>query len=429
MMPVRESGTLIPQRVQGLLSKQVPRLPAKYTRNWLWRWLTPVIVVATLLTAVPAGADHRPMPHKWYENTDPHDLIGYYDTMKSRTLDFDVWEVWVCDPVGPSDYSSLNRFVGYTPRMVVDWIEKRSQIEQYFAWLSDGEYKPRFRIGGVVSPDMSDHSFGEYMVYHNRREACSDKIMSDSESKHAGLLMVDTNQTGSSIGSGWVGHMFCLNVDPCDPYHSSGRYAYVAGNAWADTYIHEIGHAINWPHSFFISDSDEENPNEYTNIMDVMSGSVGWVGTIAINRYAAGWIDPDDVYVWELGDEDKTVWLDPVGVSGNYQMLVIRDSHGSYYYTFGARVRDRFDIHIPKEGVEGYVVDESTNAGCGWDGWDWCPGYGRAVNALGEPFSTDHVLDVEETTFVLLWDGDDWVEVDVAVTDRDGGSFKVRIRA
>ena len=392
--------------------------------------LTAVLAAALLGTAlaVPAGADHRPMPHEWYDNTDPHDLIGNYNYMTARTNDFDVWEVWVCEPVGPSDYSSLNRFVGYTPRMVVDWIRNRSQIEQYYAWLSDGAYKPRFRIGGTVTPDMSEHSASDYIGIRHRRDACQNAIIADSESEHEGLLMVDTHRAFTTTrGVGWAGRTFCSSRAECEPYPIGGRYAYVDGSVWADTYIHEIGHAINWPHSFFISDSDEEYPNEYTNPMDMMSGSVGWVGTIAINRYAAGWIDPDDVYVWELGDQTETIWLDPIAVTGNYQMLVIRDQHTSFYYTFGARARDRFDLHIPKEGVEWYVVDESLDANCDWDSWDWCPGTGRAVHAWGEPYSTDHVLDVDETTDLPLLNGNDWVSVVVEVLERDEGSFRVRI--
>lgn len=387
-----------------------------------------VVSAAMLLPANPAFGQTEPLPADWYDNTDPHNLIGHYDYMTGRTNDFDTWEVWVCDPIGPSSFSSLNRFVAFTPRIIVDWIEERSQIEQYFAWLSDGKYKPRFRIGSVVTPDMSDGSFDTYTTFVSRRDACRDAIMADSESSHDGLLIVDTARAFySTIGSGWTGSKYCASREECDPYPVSGRSVYVDGSVWTDTYIHEIGHAINWPHSYF-HDGEQENPNEYTNPMDVMSGSVGWVGTTAINRYAAGWVNPDDVYVWQLGDSSMTLWLDPIGVTGNYQMLVIRDSHTTFYFTFGARIRERFDIHVPKEGVEGYIVDESEDAGCDWESWDWCPGTGRAVNTLGsEPYSTDHVLAVGETTFVLLWDGNDWVEVDVEVLERSGSSFKVRI--
>ena len=43
---------------------------------------------------------------------------------------------------------------------------------------------------------------------------------------------------------------------------------------------------------------------EYDNPMDMMSGDLGLgltTGTIAVNRYAAGWIEPDEVAVHQSG--------------------------------------------------------------------------------------------------------------------------------
>ena len=102
--------------------------------------------------------------------------------------------------------------------------------------------------------------------------------------------------------------------------------AHTAGNAWNGSahfglasfelenmqlIVHEIGHGwMEWPHSY------AEVPwrasagkilglqNPYSNFYDVMSGLdllpiLGWdhdmPATLAINRYAAGWIDPGDV--------------------------------------------------------------------------------------------------------------------------------------
>ena len=198
--------------------------------------------------------------------------------------------------------------------------------------------------------------------------------------------LIDTNRAFYTLrGIGSSGRTYCL-AGECEPFpHSdSGRHIFVGSSTWVDVYLHEIGHAINWSHSYFL-DSDSDQPNEYTNPMDVMSGSIGWVGTRAINRYAAGWIDPDDVKVWELGDKKGTYRLDPVGVSDGYQMLVIGDNHSTWYYMLGARVRDRFDEHLPKEGVERYLVDESADTDCGWDAWDWCPGTARTIVAAGKP--------------------------------------------
>ncbi|MDE0622205.1 MAG: hypothetical protein OXH83_11075 [Bryobacterales bacterium] len=393
------------------------------------RWGAFAAAVLVAVLAVPAVADHQPMPHEWYDNADSYDLIGNYNYMTARTVGTDTWEVWICDPVGPSSFSSLNRFVGYTPRMVVDWLTERSTIGAYFNWLSDGKYKLGFRIGGSVTPDLSKLAFADYANIWDRGEACVEAVKEAAEGSRAdGALVVDTTHAFHSIiGTAWMGATYC-EAGECEPFPhpDSGRYAFVGAGVWADLYIHEIGHALGWPHSFFYN-PDVEDQDEYNNPMDVMSGSIGWVGTIAINRYAAGWINPDDVYVWELGDKSKTLWLDTVGVTGGYQMLVLRDAYSTWYYTFGARVQGRFDSHLPKEGVEWYTVDESVDTGCDWDGWDWCPGTGRAVHAWGEPNSTDHVLSVDESVSLSLWNGQDWVDVEVSVMQQDEGSYRVRI--
>ena len=382
------------------------------------------ILAAVLLAASPALARSGPMPDEWYDNTDPLDLIGHHQYMTARTLGVDVWEVWVCDPVGPSSFTSMSRFMGYTPRMVTDWLVERSNIASYFRWLSNEKYEVRFRVGGTVSPDMTGVAFGEYTSIWTQREACKAVIMEMAKnSKADGVLILNTNESFyTTVGAGWGGHKYCRK-DKCKPFPhaNSGRYVFVDGNSWVNVYLHEIGHAISWSHSHHLDSS------KYSNPMDVMSGSVGWVGTTAINRYAAGWIDPDDVKVWELGDNRGTYRLDPLGETGGYQMLVIRDSESTWYYTLGARVRDRFDSHIPQEGVEVYVVDESADAGCDWEGWDWCPGEGRKVVALGEAKSTDHVFGVGESTELPLWDGDGWVNVAVSVRERKGESFTVRV--
>ena len=381
-------------------------------------------IVLTFIVAVPAFG--QAMPPEWYDNSDPHDLIGNYNYMTARN-GTDLWEVWVCDPMGPSSVSSLNRFVAYTPRMVVDWLVKRSNIVHYFRWLSDGQYEVRFQVGGTVTPDMSKVGFLEYARLDNRREACADAIMSAGEdSKADGVLIVDTNRPFyGRTGMGWSGHEFCVKGE-CRPYPQSGRYTFVDGSAWVNIYIHEIGHAINWSHSYFL---EEHSSNEHNNRMDVMSWTVGWVGTIAINRYAAGWIDPDDVAVWTLGDKGRTFRLDPVGVSGGYQMLIVRDERSTVYYTLGARVKDRYDSHIPKEGIETYMVDESASTNCGWDGWDWCPGSGRTIVAIGdEPYGTDNVAGVDETNLMALVDGGgEYVFVLLVVEGRENDSFTVRI--
>ncbi len=371
------------------------------------------------------------MPENWYRNTDPHDLVGDYKRNLPRSVTVDVWDVWVCDPVAAPLYveafPSLTDRFGYTSRMVADWLNYESSIDNYFHWLSDGKYDLLFMDAGFVSPDLSDRSFSEYSDFRVRHRACEDAVVSAAgESEADGGLIVDTTRTfGTVSGTATAGKSNCAGENGCVPYTdpNSHRFVFVDGSVWVDAYIHEIGHSINWSHSYFAV-TGVEHPSEYTNPMDVMSGSTGWLGTIAINRYAAGWIDPDDVKVWTLGDRTATFRLNPVRVSGGYQMLVIRDGHNTSYYTFGARVRAGYDRHIPQEGVEWYIVDESKYVECGWT---WCSGARRQITTIGKPRSTDHVLTETESVVVPLWDGEDWVDVLVWVEKRRGDSFDVLV--
>ena len=107
-----------------------------------------------------------------------------------------------------------------------------------------------------------------------------------------------------------------------------------AGNM--ETIVHEMGHGwMSWPHSFAevmwrASAGDElEPPNPYSNFHDIMSALdltpiLGWdadlPSTLAINRYAAGWIDPGEV---ALHRDDSATYTLRKPFEHGYQFLVI----------------------------------------------------------------------------------------------------------
>ena len=127
---------------------------------------------------------------------------------------------------------------------------------------------------------------------------------------------------------------------------SSGGRAF---NGWAtlglvnvrdaimETIVHEIGHGwMAWPHSYAevpwrpYSNSEIDNSNPYSNHYDIMSAlgtdrKIGWESelpsTLAINRYAAGWINPENVALHL--DINATYTLNKP-FDGGYQFLVIQ---------------------------------------------------------------------------------------------------------
>ncbi len=154
---------------------------------------------------------------------------------------------------------------------------------------------------------------------------------------------------GFSSGSAWNG------------YADFGLVA--VKHAVMPTLIHEIGHSwMLWPHSYVElpwkpdANASYKRPNFYSNRHDFMSEltparPAGWhqdmPATLAINRYAAGWIDPEDVAL-HLTDEATYTLAKPFQ-SGN-QFLVIHSGRPGAFTTLevlderNAVYRDAYDV-------------------------------------------------------------------------------------
>ena len=117
-------------------------------------------------------------------------------------------------------------------------------------------------------------------------------------------------------------------------------------HATMPTLIHEIGHSwMLWPHSYIElawrpnPQGGYQRPNFYSNVFDVMSELTparpsGWhqdmPATLAVNRYAAGWIEPQQVAL-HLTDQ-ATYTLARPRQSGN-QFLVIHSGRPGAFTT------------------------------------------------------------------------------------------------
>ena len=116
--------------------------------------------------------------------------------------------------------------------------------------------------------------------------------------------------------------------------------------------------------------------------MDAVSGQVelgATTGTIAVNRYAAGWIDPSNVAFHPIG-ESRTYELRPPGAGGT-QMLVLPDPRFGVYYTLGARITGTYNSAAPKEGVEVYLIDQRGH-GCLFPSSNACWGLNRRTQPV-----------------------------------------------
>ena len=153
---------------------------------------------------------------------------------------------------------------------------------------------------------------------------------------------------------------------------------YTGGSAWngyADfglvslkyavmmTLVHEIGHGwMFWPHSYTEltwkpnPNGARQKPNFYSNPQDFMSELTfrrphGWhqdmPATLAINRYAAGWIEPEDVAL-HLSDAGTYTLAKPR--ESGYQFLVIHSGRPGAFTTLEV-LDERNDIYRDTHAV------------------------------------------------------------------------------
>nr|MDE0501923.1 hypothetical protein [bacterium] len=320
---------------------------------------------------------------------DPLGLVAHYGLTSSRGTAPDRFEVWVCAGV----HGSLD----LTPENVTGLLN--SELPPYYSWLSEGRYALSFVPGGSVRA--------------NSQQGCLDSVSSRSTGGNHAAIVVSTlhvadlhvADAAGVLSQGGPGSSCWDDVAShwlwCDFYPENQRWVWMGwfttvGVRWTPiglssiedgigsldaldaldvigTVAHEIGHTLSWPHSFTGTTMREDGTiDEYDNPMDVMSdgptatykdnrvtvsGRV-LAGTHALNRYAAGWIQSDQVefYPW---DDLSLHAIGPVGSPGT-QMVIMKWSTG-VFESMGVRVQKSYDSLIQKEGVEIYRIDQSAS--------------------------------------------------------------------
>ncbi len=388
-------------------------------------WITVSLFTIALGLSFAISVGAQSQPPDWYDENaytfDPHGLISLLPWMSVYGSGTDTWEVWICWTPGESVANI------HDPKRLTKWLNDESDVIPYFRWLSGNRYRPTFRVGGTVEPDVSSLTFSEYSRYTSDQSVqwsdCVDHVKEASPGGADGALIIDT----SSSEEGWAGPSEWCLADDCASFPGNDRWAIVGGDAFADTYVHEIGHALHWPHSFSRAASWE-----YDNPMDVMGsptndGKREWRATPAVNRYAAGWVDPDDVAIWFSAKGVVKFRIDPIGVrtGGGKQMVAMTYTEDGVFDALGARVRGGYDLDIPREGVEVYRVDQRAEL-C--DNELACVSLNRRVWQRGAADTADHVLGPGEALSIpiIYSDGTPGARV-VTVKRRVGDSFDVVI--
>ena len=295
---------------------------------------------------------------------DPARLIAFADIVRAYSLGTDRWVVWSCDtPAGEWEVPTAE-----AAQRFENW------AQPYYTWLSGGTYVPEFIVGGTIEADDE--------------KDCLNKIrnVGSPPGMDGAVIVIDTPQVdcdrenrGCRKGWGEPGRCFEFRgqewiPDQCGSHWPQNKREVflgarpvtpVAGERPPRGFVlvHEMGHALVMPHSY-----DRPGRDNGTNLMDVMgNGQTLNFGTLAINRYASGWIPLDEVAIHPVpvnsGSPQLTTRYElyPLGSPGT-QMLVLPTKTRGSFYTLGAREKSGFDSDIPVEGVEAYFIDQS----------DWC---------------------------------------------------------
>ena len=380
-------------------------------------------VLAGSLMPALAGAVDGPYA------ADPLGLFAEWDETSYYTTRPDTFEVSICNPdrVDP------------TLGEAVDYLNNETGLREYWSSVSNGKYSVRFVAGTNVTSHLTAACWTEAQKQASGRYA-------------AGFVLQPPGIPGASEGSALIDSPAAGRT--WGPSGSNGRVIqvdFVAGpdlhHIWADHQAHLMGLTFNWPSSFTGVLHEDNWLYQLDNPMDVMSGSylIGGldhsdevfegltVGTIAANRYAAGWIAPSDVHVFGGGTDRVTLhatW------EAGMQMLVVPSGQQGYFLTFGVRVAKYHDRGIPEEGVESYVIDQRPRKSP--SGPDECrdePCAGQDRRTTPYPHSTDTSSDEigwewpSDPTMHVSQPGDEftWNDTTIRVVRRIGDAYEVEI--
>lgn len=223
---------------------------------------------------------------------------------------------WIADDGDRIDLS-MEQTVSLLNSYVAPYFERISEEKLRITFLAGHE----FEVGGDGSPTETENQ--QYRLAGACLNGCE-------YGTPGGLNRILLNDVSSdSAGRAWNG------------WASFGLVSIRDENM--ETIVHEMGHGwLAWPHSYTEvrwqgDDGEIDEPNPYSNLYDVMSSLsrtpiFGWdvdmPSTLAINRYAAGWIEPDDVALHVT--EEATYTLSKPREPG-LQFLVI---HSGREYAF-----------------------------------------------------------------------------------------------
>ncbi len=337
-------------------------------------------------------------------------LIGEASALQRYSGGDDLWEVWICDlPHGHADLDAEAAAKVLT-----------RELAPYFSWLSAGGYRLGFLPAGQAIPTAGD----EY--------PCQTQVEQRSSGSANGAFVI-TDELNAPQAFAHPDTRPATGLEESATTFPANRRIIRAGaqvalpnarnfNPWIAA--HEIGHALGWPHSY---QGDTQSASQYNNPLDVMSCEVSRdgvlkdrpQGTLAINRYAAGWIEPAQVSIHTADTAEYR--LGPVGTDG-LQLLVLPTHLRGTFTALDVRISQDHDTGLTKEGVTVHSIDQRPDA-CSHPTQGGCFG----LNRRNQPVLGDH--QTARAYHHVLRPGDTLL-VDhhqIQVLERLGDHFRVQI--
>ena len=308
-------------------------------------------------------------------------------------------------------------------------------VAPYFRRISQDNFRITFQQGHEFMVEGEGGPQDAEMQQHKLVGACLDGCRYGRPGGLNRFLLSDVaSDTGGRAYNGWAGFGLVSLRD-----------------AYMETIVHEMGHGwMSWPHSFSEvpwqpqAGAEILAPNPYSNFFDVMSSLAlspipGWdhemPSTLAVNRYAAGWIKPEDVALHLV---DNAVYTLSKPRESGHQFLVVHSGR-PYAFTTLEVLEERslqfmpnIDVYDPSapggyrpRRYEGVLVSR----------YDQTAGTGTAARvgpALYNKENPEYLADVHwgRDDYSLIGDGetrDIGNGVRVAVMRNHDGSYEVTV--
>jgi hypothetical protein len=307
----------------------------------------------------------------------------------------------------------------FTPAEVAGVTSRLAQVSAYYQGESSGHYAPQYTWVGAVAPQAGSGDADCEVPAQG----------SGLASGFDGELVVRRHNSAAMSGVkayGKAGPGFTCADPVCarGTYPTNGRDGIVTLNTllgvgdsangtpppfWMVA-THEFGHTLDWPHSYTGTGAGCWG-SQYDNPVDLMSrpatGSPDTCArlggafptdpqrTLALNRYAAGWLAPSLVAVHRQSGATYDLGVEG---SGATELLVVPSPDGAAFTTLEARVAGGTgpDATLLASGVAVHRVDQRA------DTYNHVFGPGAVVDLGGVTLT---VVSASATTFTVRLDG------------------------